>query len=289
MIENSYEMTYNQENRYWWFTARLDIFVSFFENLLKKGCKVSKNKTEEIDPIEIIDIKCIGKKKAYNITMKKNASFLLGNGILTHNTADAQHALRRLMEKYSVVTKFIFCVNSVEKLIDPIRSRCQEFHFAPLTQPDIEKRLFTVYGIEVPVVDAQVGPAISKIAEFAHGDMRRALNHLQTLLASKRDLTVELVEHLRPFDAGKLIYESISAGRFLEARQHLQAALEMGYTERYIIDSLHKVYVKEALDYNLKAEAIFALAESDYRMTLGIHKLLAMDSLLYKLMEVHKK
>jgi len=37
MNENSYEMTYNHESRYWWFTARLDIFTSFFENLLKKG------------------------------------------------------------------------------------------------------------------------------------------------------------------------------------------------------------------------------------------------------------
>jgi ubiquinone/menaquinone biosynthesis C-methylase UbiE len=36
MNENSYEMTYNLESRYWWFTARLDIFVSFFKNLLKR-------------------------------------------------------------------------------------------------------------------------------------------------------------------------------------------------------------------------------------------------------------
>jgi ubiquinone/menaquinone biosynthesis C-methylase UbiE len=37
MIENSYEMTYSHENHYWWFTARLDIFTSLFENLREKG------------------------------------------------------------------------------------------------------------------------------------------------------------------------------------------------------------------------------------------------------------
>jgi ubiquinone/menaquinone biosynthesis C-methylase UbiE len=37
MNKNSYEMTYNLESIYWWFTARLDIFVCFFKNLLKRG------------------------------------------------------------------------------------------------------------------------------------------------------------------------------------------------------------------------------------------------------------
>lgn len=37
MIENSYEITYNHESNYWWFTARLNIFQKLFENLREKG------------------------------------------------------------------------------------------------------------------------------------------------------------------------------------------------------------------------------------------------------------
>lgn len=39
-------------------------------------------------------------------------------------TKDAQHALRRTMEKYMATCRIILCVNSTSRVIPAIRSRC---------------------------------------------------------------------------------------------------------------------------------------------------------------------
>jgi replication factor C subunit 3/5 len=39
-------------------------------------------------------------------------------------TKDAQHALRRTMEKYMNNMRVIMCCNTISKIIGPIRSRC---------------------------------------------------------------------------------------------------------------------------------------------------------------------
>ncbi len=223
-------------------------------------------------------------------TFAKTAPLNSGFKILLLDEADpltneAQEALRRTIEKYSEVTKFIFSVNKLSKLIDPIQSRCEVFRFGPISVEDMALRLCYIYEQEQQTSSINVASALKKVAEYSHGDMRRAINHLQLLLASKEPLTEASVETIKPTDYGKIIFDSLQKGRLLEARKHLQAALELGYKEEYIVGLLHNAFIlDETLDNTIKAEAVFQMAECDYRLTQGVNTILAMDNLLYQLL-----
>ena len=45
-------------------------------------------------------------------------------------TKEAQHSLRRTMEKYAATCKIILCCESASRIIEPLRSRCMIFHVA---------------------------------------------------------------------------------------------------------------------------------------------------------------
>ena len=53
-------------------------------------------------------------------------------------TPNAQAILRNLMETFSKKSRFILTCNYIDKVIEPIRSRCQEFQIIPPNKKEIE-------------------------------------------------------------------------------------------------------------------------------------------------------
>lgn len=91
-------------------------------------------------------------------------------------TPNAQAALRNLMETYSKTTRFILTCNYVEKIIDPIQSRCQTFAIAPPSKTDVAKRLVAVLeekGVTYDIKD------VASIINASYPDIRRAINAAQ--------------------------------------------------------------------------------------------------------------
>tara|TARA_R110000751_G_scaffold150818_1_gene255787 strand:+ start:638 stop:1564 length:927 start_codon:yes stop_codon:yes gene_type:complete len=91
-------------------------------------------------------------------------------------TPNAQAALRNLMETYSKTTRFILTCNYVEKIIDPIQSRCQTFAITPPNKTDVANRLVTVLDANGVTYDIQ---DIAAIINASYPDIRRAINAAQ--------------------------------------------------------------------------------------------------------------
>ena len=91
-------------------------------------------------------------------------------------TPNAQAALRNLMETFSKSTRFILTCNYVEKVIDPIQSRCQTFAITPPSKKEVAKRLFDILneeGVEFSKEELAI------LVNSGYPDIRRVLNAAQ--------------------------------------------------------------------------------------------------------------
>jgi len=91
-------------------------------------------------------------------------------------TPNAQAALRNLMETFSKSTRFILTCNYVEKVIDPIQSRCQTFAITPPSKKEVAKRLFDILNEEGVEFNKE---ELAILVNSGYPDIRRVLNAAQ--------------------------------------------------------------------------------------------------------------
>ena len=91
-------------------------------------------------------------------------------------TPNAQAALRNLMETFSKNCRFILTCNYVERIIDPIQSRCQSFQIIPPDRKQVAQHLANILSnesIEYELTD------IATIVNSGYPDIRRVINGSQ--------------------------------------------------------------------------------------------------------------
>ena len=91
-------------------------------------------------------------------------------------TPNAQAALRNLMETFSKHCRFILTCNYVERIIDPIQSRCQSFQIIPPSKQEVAKHLHNIL-IQENVMDTPED--IKILVETGYPDIRRVINSAQ--------------------------------------------------------------------------------------------------------------
>lgn len=91
-------------------------------------------------------------------------------------TPQAQDALKSLMEAYIKQTRFIFTVNHIERIIEPLQSRCELFHIKPLSEKKVGEMLIRILKEEKIEFDS--GDVV-KIVKLNFPDIRQCINHME--------------------------------------------------------------------------------------------------------------
>jgi replication factor C small subunit len=92
-------------------------------------------------------------------------------------TQPAQAALRNLIEEYSITTRFILTCNYIERLIEPLQSRCEIHLLTPPSKGNVAKHVCTsildIEGIQYEMVD------VATIIKEYYPDVRSIIKVLQ--------------------------------------------------------------------------------------------------------------
>ena len=94
----------------------------------------------------------------------------------THILQASQVVLLNMMETYSLTTRFILTGNYPERLIEPLRSRCQEFDLAPPTKKVVAQHISTI--LENENIEYEIQDLVTIVNKF-YPDFRKIINNCQ--------------------------------------------------------------------------------------------------------------
>jgi DNA polymerase III delta prime subunit len=197
-------------------------------------------------------------------------------------TPNAQAILRNLMETFSKHCRFILTCNYVEKVIDPIQSRCQTFQIVPPTKKDVAVQISKILQSEsvkfeikdlVPIIDA------------GYPDIRKIINTCQ-LNSIKGELKVD-VQNLLENDYKMKILEILKSkddkrNKYMKLRQALVDSRATDFTELYTL-----LYDKvEEYAEGKTANVILELSDGQRNAFLSIDKEIPTAATLIKILNI---
>lgn len=202
-------------------------------------------------------------------------------------TADAQTALRRIIEDTSKICRFIIIANNISKIIEPIQSRCATFKFTRISREDTIARLARIAEMEgmgtmgMTTADRE---GLEAVYEYAAGDLRHSINLMQTV-ASTGSITVESVKATaglsKTTDVDGILDDAM-AGNITGAREKMIELLRVyGMSESDFLKYLNTAVFKSKRD-NLSG-MLQIIAKYDYRVLVGANPEIQLAAMLAEL------
>ena len=91
-------------------------------------------------------------------------------------TIQAQASLRNIIETFSRTTRFIMTCNFVERIIDPLQSRCQVLKIIPPTKKDVAKHLNWI--LQQESIEHDINDLVPLVNQY-YPDLRKCINTIQ--------------------------------------------------------------------------------------------------------------
>ena len=199
-------------------------------------------------------------------------------------TSDAQAALRRTMEKYSLTCRFILSCNYSSRIIPPIQSRCSVLRFGPLSDNEIKiyiRRVAEAEGLNI------TEEGFNGLLYIGRGDLRKTMNVLQVAASFSNKIDAENLYQTsttaRPEDISELITLPLK-GKFREARDKLEKLLTVGgLSGEDVLSQMHREVYSLPLDDNVRVKIMDTIGEIDFRLVEGANERIQLEALLAKL------
>ncbi len=196
-------------------------------------------------------------------------------------TGDAQHALRRTMEKYTETCRFVLCCNYSGRIIEPIQSRCALFRFTPL--PD--EKLIEHLGMIARKENLKIAhEGLKSVVEVAEGDLRKAINTLQAASSMSKTISAEtifqVVGRAKPTDVEAMLNHALK-GDVVKAREELRSLIvKYGISGSEIVRQIHSEVFRLAIPEKRRISLLEALGEVDFRLVQGGDEEVQLSALL---------
>ena len=196
-------------------------------------------------------------------------------------TIQAQASLRNIIETFSRTTRFILTCNYVERIIDPLQSRCQVLKIVPPSKTDVAKHVAGI--LEKENAEYDINDLKSVVNQF-YPDLRKVLNTLQL---SNHDGKITMDKSLL-----------ISNNYMIQVVKELQTKSPNWKTIRQIIadanvndfEELYKYLYDNASEYASGNEGMVAIYinEYTYQSNFRIDKEINCMALISRLIELSK-
>ena len=190
-------------------------------------------------------------------------------------TPNAQAALRNIMETFSKHCRFILTCNYVERVIDPIQSRCQTYKIVPPSRKEVALHMKDILEKE------NVGFALDDVAlvvNAGYPDIRRVINSAQRQIV-KGELKIDVLSVIQN-DYKIQLLEMLSNGAKLSVIRQLIADNSItDYSE------LYRLLYDEVDNYSngKSEECILVIAEAQFQDTNVVDKEINFMSMLIRL------
>jgi replication factor C small subunit len=195
-------------------------------------------------------------------------------------TIQAQASLRNVIETFSKSTRFILTCNYIERIIDPLQSRCQTLKIVPPSKADVARHICKILAIGEVNYDTD---SVVNIVKKHYPDVRKMLNICQ--MSSKKG---ELVIDPQTLVSSNYIDQIIELLPNNKSFKQIRQVVADSNVEDF--EALYKALYERVDEYTTRdAEAIIIIEEYLYHSNFRIDKEINVMACIAKLLTLTGK
>ena len=205
-------------------------------------------------------------------------------------TNDSQFALRRIIEQYSHITRFILICNYVTKIIPPLSSRCSKYRFTQIKLESVKTIILKILLEEkIKYDENDIDNIIKAIYSYSNGDLRKVITVLQRSVylanINKISLNIQYVNEIINTIPSNLTNKLHSImikeqNSYVELSNHIKLILNNGFSSDDLIAIISKNILYDIdISDKLKSVIFIRIAEISNILSNGSNDYIQMMAL----------